>query len=42
MLMLKKPMDPNLEPLCSNGRDPAKVPKYKYAMMVLFRSENLY
>jgi hypothetical protein len=23
-----------------NGHDPAKVPKYKYAMMVLFRSEN--
>jgi hypothetical protein len=23
-----------------NGHDPAKVPKYKYAMMVLFRPEN--
>jgi hypothetical protein len=25
-----------------NGHDPVKVPKYKYAMMVLFRSENCY
>jgi hypothetical protein len=33
MLMLKKPMDPNFEPLRSigfNGLDPAKVPKFKY------------
>jgi hypothetical protein len=33
MLMLKKPMDPNFEPLRSinfNGHDPAKGPKFKY------------
>jgi hypothetical protein len=33
MLIVKIPMDPNFEPLCSigfNGYDPAKVPKFKY------------
>jgi hypothetical protein len=33
MLVLKKPMDPNFEPLSFigfNGHDPAKVQKFKY------------
>jgi hypothetical protein len=34
MLLLKKPMDPNFEPLRSigfNGDDPAKVSKFKFS-----------